>query len=425
MSQGPLQNLLTLATVPPQYRRRGYRHAFSWVFIGAFFAVVVGQGPFVIRSLGGSATQSLLLNVAQGIPLIPAILWVHFIERRNPVRLTGLFLGLGGLVMVFSAFAGGTWALSILMACSLALITLYRPIMGTSLQQIYPEQWRGQLQALPNAVNMLVSMLCLFFVGRLLKENIDLWRTLFPIAGVSMLLGAVLFRRVGGSRGDRRAGGMPDCWLDHVRRSLRQAVSNGPLLWTLIGYFFVTSGGVVYSNVLPLYAKDHIGLNTEQWGLVSACNLGATLVCFWFWGKFMDRFGAPPTILITWAGMGLLMGSLFFVSGMVPFLLVVTCYGIFMSGNILAFFPIVMHYTESAETARGMGLHSTLWGIRWLTMPGLVIVTVDAHLFDQRYLFLLGLGMVVCGLAIIARVWRRHERARVAQPPSAVKTERA
>ncbi len=234
----------------------------------------------------------------------------------------------------------------------------------------------------------------------------------------------MLFRRVGGSRGDRRAGGMPDCWLDHVRRSLRQAVSNGPLLWTLIGYFFVTSGGVVYSNVLPLYAKDHIGLNTEQWGLVtpatwaprsSASGSGAsswTVSARRHHPHHVGRHGAAD-------------GSLFFVSGMVPFLLVVTCYGIFMSGNILAFFPIVMHYTESAETARGMGLHSTLWGIRWLTMPGLVIVTVDAHLFDQRYLFLLGLGMVVCGLAIIARVWRRHERARVAQPPSAVKTERA
>ncbi len=414
MSQGPLQNLLTLSSVPPRYRRRGYRHASSWVFFGAFFAVVVSQGPFVIRSLGGSATQSLLVNLAQGVPLIPAVLWVHFVERRNPVRLTGMFLGLGGLVMVFSVFARGTWSLSILMALSLALITLYRPLLGTSIQQIYPVQWRGQLQALPNAVNMLARILCLIGVGWLLRRHLDSWHVVFPLAGLCMMVGAVLFRRVGGSRGDRRAGGMPGSWWGHVRTSLRHAVSNRPLLHTLIGYFFVTCGGVVYGNVLPLFAKDQIGLNPEQWGLLSACNLGATLVCFWFWGKFMDRFGAPPTILITWAGMGLLMGSLFFVHGWLPLLLVVTCYGIFMSGNILSFFPIVMHYTDSAETARGMGLHSTLWGIRWLTMPGLVIITVDAHLFDQRYLFLLGLGMVICGLAIIARVWRKHERARLA-----------
>jgi hypothetical protein len=410
MTQGLLQDLVALAAVPPQYRRRGYRHASSWVFIGSFFAVVLGQGPFVIRSLGGSATQSLLLNVAQGIPLIPAILWVHLIERHNPVRLTGLFLGLGGVVMVFSGLARGMASLSIFMAASLALITFYRPIMGTALEQIYPTQWRGQLQALPNAVNMLVSMACLWGVGRLLLGNLEVWHIVFPLAGLSMIVGAVLFRRIGGSRGNRQAGGLPDSWRDHLRNSLRGAVSNRPLLYTLIGYFFVTCGGVVYSNVLPLYARDHIGLDTARWGLVCATNLGATLVCFWTWGRFMDRFGALVTILITWAGMGLLMGSLFFVHGWTGFLIVVTAYGIFMSGNILAFFPIVMHFTRSAETMRGMGLHSTLWGIRWLTMPGLVMVTVDAHLFDQRYLFLLGLGLVIIGLAIIGRVWRQERR---------------
>jgi len=224
-----------------------------------------------------------------------------------------------------------------------------------------------------------------------------------------MIVGAVLFRRIGGSRGNRLAGAIPDSWRTHVRTALRDAVSNRPLLYALIGYFFVTCGGVVYSNVLPLYARDQVGLNPEQWGLVSATNLGATLVCFWFWGRFMDRFGALVTILVTWSGMGLLMGSLFFVHGWAPFLIIVTSYGIFMSGNILAFFPIVMHFTRSADTLRGMGLHSSLWGIRWLLMPGLVIVTVDAHLFAQRYLFLVGLGLVVVGLGIIGRVWR-HER---------------
>jgi pyruvate/2-oxoglutarate/acetoin dehydrogenase E1 component len=91
--------------------------------------------------------------------------------------------------------------------------------------------------------------------------------------------------------------------------------------------------------------------------------------------------------------------------------MVVIAYGIFMSGNILAFFPIVMHFAPSGETMRGMALHSTLWGIRWVTMPGLVIVTVDTHLFDQRWLFLIGLGMVIFGLSIIGSVYRRQRVA--------------
>jgi hypothetical protein len=70
-----------------------------------------------------------------------------------------------------------------------------------------------------------------------------------------------------------------------------------------------------------------------------------------------------------------------------------------------------MHFTRSGETLRGMGLHSTLWGIRWLLMPGLVIVAVDTGIFPQRYLFLIATAMVALGLSILGRLWWR-ERTR-------------
>ena len=410
MTQGLLQDLVTLRSVPEEYRRRSYRHAFSWVFIGAFFAIVVGQGPFVIRALGGTATQSLLMNVAQGIPLVPAVLWVHFIERRNPVRLTGLFLGLGGLVMIFSGVAGGNWSLSLFLAGSLGIITLYSPIMGATLEQIYPTEWRGQLQALPNMVDMLVRIFCLLVVGWLLQYDLRTWRVIFPLAGLSMMIGASMFRGIPGSRGNPLAGGMPGSWWEHVRNSVRAAVSNRQLLVALTGYFFVTSGGVVYASALPIFANDQLHLDAGRWGIASAASLGAILVCLWFWGRFMDRFGALLTVLITWTGMGLLMAALFFVTSWPAFLVYVAAYGLFMSGNMLAFFPIVIHFARSGETMRGMGLHSTFWGIRWILMPGLVIFVVDTHLFPERYRFLIATGMVVLGLAIMGRLWRQERR---------------
>ena len=410
MTQGLLQGLWALGSVPQEYRHRGYRHAFSWVFIGAFFAVAWGQGPFVIRSLGGTAVQSLLLNVAQGIPLIPAILWVHFVERRNPARLTGLFLGLGGVVMMFSGLARGTWSFSILLAVSLALVTIYRPLLGATLQQIYPTQWRGKLISLPTTMDMLVRMVCLVVVGGLLRRNLDSYRTIFPLAGLCMVVGALLFRNVRGSRGNPQAGGLPESWRRHVRDSVRGALGNRTLLVFLTGYFFVTCGGVVYGNILPLFARDELLLDPARWGIAGGAFLGVTLLSVWFWGRFLDRFGAPVTMLITWSGMALLMGAVFFVRSWPVFLALVAARGLFMSGNLLAFFPIVMHFTESRDTMRGMGLHSTFWGIRWVTMPTLVMLVVDGRLFPQRYLFLVSLALVLLGLTIMGRVWWRHRR---------------
>ncbi len=410
MSNVLLRGLHPFSGVPEEYRARGYRHAASWVFIGAFFAVVLGQGPFVIRALGGSAAQSLLLNVAQGLPLVPAFLWVHFIERRNPVRLTGLALGLGGAVMIFSGLAPGMWAFSTTLALSLGIITFYRPIMGTALQQIYPREWRGQILSLPSTVDMLVRVCCLLAVGWLLHYNLGAWRTVFPLAGVCMVLGALMFRRISGSRGNPQAGGRPESWREHIRESWARATGNRTLLVFLSGYCLVASGGVLYGNALPLYARDIVDLNPAQWGAAVAAALGAPLLSFWFWGRFMDRFGAPLTVIVTWAVMALLMGGMFLVESWAALLVVVGVRGLFMAGNVLAFFPIVMHFTASHETMRGMGLHSTLWGLRWVSMPALVMLVVDAGLFPTRYLFLVSMGMVALGVGVMTQVWLTDRR---------------
>lgn len=410
MSNELLRNLAPLRSVPRGYRRRGYRHAASWVFFGIFFAIARAQGPFVIRSLGGSASQSLLLNLAQGIPLLPAFLWVHFIERRNPVRLTSLVLAAGGAVMLLTALTPGLWSFSITLALSLGIITVFRPVLGTALEQIYPDEYRGQLMSLPSTVDMMVRVVCLLVVGWLLRHYLGAYRTVFPVAGACMIVGAWLFRGIGGSRGNPDAGPDPDSLAQHVRRSLRHATGNRTLLLFLCGYFFVTSGGVVYANALPLYAKDIIGLDPAQWGTAIAAALGSMLLSFWFWGRFMDRFGAPLTMILTWGAMGLMMGAMFLVRHWWVFLGVVTVRGLFMAGNVIAFFPIVMHFTESHETMRGMGLHSSFWGLRWLLMPGLVMLVVDAGLFEMRYLFLLSLGLVAGGLAIMTRVWWADRR---------------
>lgn len=407
MSEGPAGGLGLLKSVPPEYRKRGYRHTISWVFCGAFFAVVQGQGPFVIRQLGGSALQSLLMNAGQGLPLVLAILWVPLIQRRNPVRLTSFVLGLGGLVMLSSGLARSTWSFSLVLACSLLPTALYRPILGTALQRIYPAQWRGKLLSLPSAADMLCRVLVLVFVGRLLRRDLEAYRVVFPLAGLCMLVGALLFRSIPGSRGDRRARRAPQSrsLRGHALDAVRAALDNKALLVFLIGYSLATCGGVLHGNALPLFAKDEIGLNTAQWGYAIAASLVVTLATFWFWGAFMDRFSAPLTMVICWAALAALTAAVFFVESWPALLAIMTARGLFFSGNLLAFFPIVMHFTRSSETTRGMALHSSLWGIRWVMMPLVVVFVVDGALFPTRYLFLVSFCLIAVGATTMARVW--------------------
>ncbi|MHC4480373.1 MAG: MFS transporter [Planctomycetota bacterium] len=396
-----------LRSVPGRYRRLSYRHTVSWVFFGAFFAVVWGQGAFVVRRLGGSALQSLLLSVAQGLPMVPAILWVPLVERRNPVRLTAVVLGLGGAILIFSGLASSTWSLSAVLACSLLPATLYRPILGTALQRIYPAQWRGKLLSLPNTADMLARMLVLVFVGWALRRNLAAYRVLFPMAGVCMVVGALLFSSIpGGGAGEAAQAGRARLSVRrHVAKALHGALDNRMLLACLVGYFLCTCGGVLHWNALPLFARDEIHLDTAQWGYASAASLLTTLASFWFWGVFMDRHGAPLTMVLCWIGLGAMMGLVVFVQSWPALFAVVAARGVFLSGNLMAFFPIVMHFTSSAETTRGMGLHGSLWGLRWVLMPLIVIVTVDGSLFLLRGLFVISFCLVAVGTATVARVW--------------------
>ncbi len=414
MTQDLIRGLLPLSSVPREYRQRGYRHAASWVFYGIFFAVVLGQGRFVIRQLGGSALQTVLLSIGQGLPLLPAVLWVPFVERRNPVRLTGLLLALGGTILLFTGLADTPWSLSIILTVGLMLTTLYRPVLGTALRQIYPQKWRGKLMSLPSTVDMLVRGLVLAGSGWMLTAALGTYRVLFPAAGLSLIVGALLFRGISGSRGVRRDEAASS-GIDRMKGAVRQTGGNRPLLVSLVGYFLVASGGVLYGNVLPLFASDEIGLTPQQWGWALAGYLVAIVISLWLWGRFLDRFGAPLTMVLCWTAMGLAMGALFFVRTWHPFLVLVTVRGLFMSGNMLAFFPLVMHFTDSDDTMRGMGLHFSLWGLRWVTMPLVVAWVVDGGLCPMEYLFLASLALTGLGVFTMTRAWWRDRTTQPAE----------
>jgi len=404
--------------VPAEYRRRGYRHTASWAFYGTFYAVALVQGPFVIRQLGGSALQSLLVNYGLAVPLIFAVLWVPFIERRNPVRLTGLLLGLGGVLVAFSWLARSTWSLALILTAGMALSTISRPTLGTALSQIYPERWRGQLLSLPNTVSMLARMVCLAVAGRLLAQDIELYRWVFPVAGVAMVAGGLLFRGVGGSRGARSTASAdaPVSIRAQVAMSLRATFRNKFLLAFLIGYFITTCGSVAYANALPIFARDDLRLTTEQWGYASAAFTLAMLLSFYFWGLFLDRFGAALTVVLSWLLQCGIFALMAFVESWPPFFALVAVRGLFQAGNFLAFFPLVMHFTESSEMTRGMGLHFSLWGIRWTLVVTAVVWVIDRELFAIRHIFLGGVLLVALGSVVMALVWNRHRRVQTPAP---------
>jgi MFS family permease len=135
------------------------------------------------------------------------------------------------------------------------------------------------------------------------------------------------------------------------------------------------------------------------------------VVSFLPWGIFMDRYSAPLTMICSWALQVAGFVLMYFVAGYGQFLALRIACGVAMGGNVIAFYPFVMHFTRGRETSDGMNLHATLWGVRWLLMPMLVAAVVDMDLFPMRAMFIVGALMGVAGLAVMAGVWRGERRA--------------
>jgi MFS family permease len=383
----------------------------SWVFYGVWLAVIVDLGPYVVRELGGSAAQALIINLGRALPLIFAVLWVPFVERRNPVRITGLLLGAGGLLLIGSGFTTPPASLSAVLLGSMLLITVSQPMLGTALQQVYPERWRGKLLSLPNTAARLAEIICLVAVGSLLRRDISLWRFAFTSAGACLLIAGFVFRRIRGSRGARPDPEAPARPVHgRVWDSLVATARNTDLLVFLIGYFITTCGAVSIYNVLPLYAVDELAIGADKWSYATAGFMVAMLVSFYAWGLFIDRFGAPLAVILSWILQCCVFAGLYFADDWPTFFALVSARGFFQAGNILAFFPVVMYFTEARETSRGMGLHFSLWGIRWALMYVYVSQLVDRQLLPMRAVFPIGTAAGLAGIAVMGWVYLRHQR---------------
>jgi sugar phosphate permease len=128
------------------------------------------------------------------------------------------------------------------------------------------------------------------------------------------------------------------------------------------------------------------------------------------WGLVIDRYGAPVAVICSWILQCCVFAGLYFADNWPLFFALVSARGFFQAGNVLAFFPMVMHFTEARETSRGMGLNFSLWGIRWALMYVYISLVVDHHLLPMRAVFPIGTAAGLVGIAVMASVCRRPRR---------------
>ena len=162
----------------------------------------------------------------------------------------------------------------------------------------------------------------------------------------------------------------------------------------------------------PLYALYQIDVlkisNTEIANLANFASL-MSIAGYLFWGRFIDRYGAPRTVL---GGIMLvaLIPAVYIGAHTVPFLFFAAAISGFGFACIdIAYIQSILHYAAPGKAAQYQSLHALLLGLRGVIAPLVGVPLMRAY--GYRPVFAGALALMVVGGFMQWAATRRPEEA--------------
>lgn len=169
--------------------------------------------------------------------------------------------------------------------------------------------------------------------------------------------------------------------------------------------------------ILPLYAEQ-FGANPNEATLLVAIY---SLMQFLFaplWGKFSDRYGRRPILLLTLLGSVIAYAGLGFANSLWILFIARSLAGI-MAGNISTAQAYIADITTPANRARGMGIIGAAFGLGFILGPaigGLLIGSDPNNAnFHLPSLFAAGLSLLalLCALMLLPESLNSETKAKI------------
>jgi MFS family permease len=373
---------------------RGDLHAAEWAIGLMAAAPFVGNllSPIWARQMEGRAKMPFCLG-----SWIPA----RFLLLLMPFAATApVFVGL-----IFSLqFIG----------------TISAPAYTALMREIYPDRARGRLMGYVRVGANTAAFLGTMIAGRLLDHVTD-YRTVFPVAGLFGMGAAAFFSRVRPlpqnarpevvfSKGTAPPEERPTA-AAFVKDTLGILRRHHAYRWFALSVFTYGFGNLMVGPLYSLYQTDV--LKISKTGVANLANLAslAAIFGFWFWGRFMDRRGAPRTVLY-----GILLVMLvplvYLVHPSVPVLSIAALLmGLSQSCIELSYMQSTLTYAERGREAQYQAVHSLLLGLRGILAPLLGIPLMKA--FGYEKVFTLAVVIMLVGALLQWNATRSEPRPAV------------
>jgi MFS transporter, DHA1 family, staphyloferrin B biosynthesis exporter len=388
------------------------RHSLHWdVLAGASTGIYMGMLlPFLIRTakdLHAPDAAITVINIAPFVGNLFAPLWARQMEGRSKLpfvvaswtvaRASLFLLPILALFPTISLAWSFTGIISFLMFVG----TVASPAYAALMKDIYPDRTRGRLMGYVRVAAQIGMFTATSISGRLLDHGLH-FQTLFAISAVFGIAAAAFFSQVRPMRQDNSTRTdnskiLPDPSASKAVFSdlLTILKNNHGYRWFALSVMAYGFGNLMAQPIYALFQVEILHIRpTQIANLANAASL-ASIVGSVFWGRVVDRYGAPRTVfwcilLVALISVVYLLSSsinaLFFASFLS---------GFGLSGIELSYMASILTYSEKGRAAQYQSLHSLLLGVRGVLAPVIGIPLLRAVGFHR--IFALTLILMLLG----------------------------
>jgi len=392
---------MPLLGLPAEHRTKVTYHTAAWLLFGVFQGGLIAFLPIIAKRLGGSNTLVAILISAPFVASIIAPAYVNRLSQLRAVTLMAYPRILSAIVFVLIAACVSPYVFVIVASTGWFVFYASQPFYGEVLKQIYPSEARGRLLVFPMIGLTAGRVLANLVIGRLLDLSAPAYRTVLPATAVFGILSAVILLRIPVPPAERvPAGrGLIDCF--------KVGLGNKKfLIWSTV-YAVVAIGFWIFFAALPDFYVHTLGLENDQVGATRAAMNILMIIGYPFWGRFLDRHGVIPTMLVGWtiAAAGILITAL--GGGYYSAVIGQGLHGFGIAGNEICWFPVVLQYAPPDRVKSYAGFYLTVYGIRGMIGVYLVPLLTEGVGLTSQTSIVIAVAVIMLGLGLMFGLRRR------------------
>jgi len=388
------------------------------VFMGLSFGILMLHEIILKKSLLGTDFQVTLLIFLSSSAFIFSIYGTELIHRSSNPAKTIIILALISRFFLFiiPLFSSPEYFIFCIAAMSY-IDSLIKPSWNTVFKHNYSDSRRSLLYSYSSSLYTIVILIVSTVLGYLLDINYELYKILFPIAGIFDVLSYMSLAKMitMGQNLKMIPPGIPgkslslklmeDIFVLPVRNTMRIFKENRPFLRFEVFFFMYGMAFMIASPAVPIYLVDVLQLSYSPISIAKGLVFYTATILFTPLMGRLHGTGNPTKFCgylflfllfypLSMMGVKYIPGVISFITPEIMLYFTFFLFGILMSGITMSWNLSTIYYAPHYQEANYQSVHITLTGVRGLFSPfiGYLIlryVSIEATFIVSAIIFLL------------------------------------